>query len=147
MTHDIVILGGGLSGLSPGFDLTNAGFTDSVYERDTAVGGLSKTIERNGFRFDLGGHWFFTKDEAINSFAHDLMGNELISVRRSSKIFTRHKYFEYPLKPLNALFGLGIPTTVRVLADYARESIRQTFRKKDTLSLEDRVVPEELCSS
>ncbi len=140
MTHDIVILGGGLTGLSSGFVLTKAGFTVSVYERDAVVGGLSKTIEWNGFRFDLGGHRFFTKDDAINSFVHDLMGNELITVRRSSKIYMRHKYFDYPLKPLNALFGLGIPTTVRVLADYARESIRQTFRKKDTLSLEDWVI-------
>ena len=140
VTRDIVILGGGLAGLSSGYVLTNAGFTVSVYERDAVVGGLSKTIERNGFRFDLGGHRFFTRDEAINSFVHDLMENELISVRRSSKIYMRHKYFEYPLKPFNALSGLGIPTTLRVLSDYAWETVKQAFHKKESVSLEDWVV-------
>jgi protoporphyrinogen oxidase len=140
LTHDIIILGGGLAGLSAGCVLTNAGFTVSVYERDAVVGGLSKTLEQNGFRFDLGGHRFFTRDEAVNSFVRELLGSELISVRRSSKIYMRHAYFEYPLKPLNALSGLGIPTTLRVLTDYALETVKRTFKKKESVSLEDWVV-------
>lgn len=140
MTQDIIILGGGLAGLSSGCVLSNAGFTVSVYERDAVVGGLSKTIERNGFRFDLGGHRFFTNDDAVNAFVNDLMGNELITVRRSSKIHMRHTYFDYPLKPFNALFGLGIPATARIFSDYAWESVKRTFRKKDTVSLEDWVI-------
>jgi protoporphyrinogen oxidase len=138
--NDIVILGGGLSGLSAGHVLTDAGFTVGVYERDSVVGGLSRTIERNGFRFDLGGHRFFTADERINAFVRDLMGDELISVRRSSKIYLRNKYFDYPLKPVNAMFGLGIPTTVRILTDYAGQTIKKTLQKKEILSLEDWVV-------
>jgi protoporphyrinogen oxidase len=137
---DAIILGGGLSGLSSGYVLTNAGLAVSVYERDRVVGGLSKTIERNGFRFDLGGHRFFTKDEKINAFVRELMGNELVSVRRSSKIYLRNKYFDYPLKPLNALFGLGISTTVRILIDYLRETAKRAVRNKESLSLEDWVV-------
>ncbi len=137
---DTIILGGGLAGLSSGYVMTNAGLTVSVYERDTVVGGLSKTIEKNGFRFDLGGHRFFTKDEKINTFVRELMGSELISVRRSSKIYMRNKYFDYPLKPLNAMFGLGISTTARILIDYVLETIKRTIRKKATLSLEDWVV-------
>ena len=50
------------------------------------------------------------------------MGNELITVQRSSKIYLRGKYFDYPLRPLNAMFGLGIMTTARILADYVRET-------------------------
>ncbi|MGE5173000.1 MAG: FAD-dependent oxidoreductase [Betaproteobacteria bacterium] len=137
---DTIILGGGLAGLSSGYVLTNAGFTVNVYERDSVVGGLSKTIEKNGFRFDLGGHRFFTKDEKINTFVRKLMGSELISVQRSSKIYMRNKYFDYPLKPLNAMFGLGISTTARILIDYVQETIKRTIRKDETLSLEDWVV-------
>lgn len=137
---DTIVLGGGLSGLSSGYELAKAGFKVGVYERDAVVGGLSKTIERNGFRFDLGGHRFFTADEKINDFVRELMGNELITVRRSSKIYLRGKYFDYPLKPLNAMFGLGILNTARTLADYAWETARRTIRDKEIISLEDWVV-------
>ncbi len=137
---DTIILGAGLAGLSAGYTLTKAGLNVSIYERDAAVGGLSKTIEKNGFRFDLGGHRFFTKDEKIGSMVWNLMGKELRSVHRSSKIFLRNKYFDYPLKPVNAVFGLGIPTTTRILTDYMRETILGAFRKREIVSLEDWVV-------
>ncbi|HSA78979.1 MAG TPA: FAD-dependent oxidoreductase [Nitrospirota bacterium] len=139
-TNDIVILGGGLSGLSTGYVLSNAGFSVKVYERDSVVGGLAKTIDKNGFRFDLGGHRFFTQDEQIDAFVRNLMGNELLTVQRSSKIYLRNKYFDYPLKPINAMFGLGIPTTVRILTDYVRQTTKRTIRNREPVSLEDWVV-------
>ncbi len=138
--NDTIILGGGLAGLSSGYILTQAGLKASVYERDSVVGGLSKTIENNGFRFDLGGHRFFTKDEKVAVTVRNLMGNELHSVHRSSKIYLHNKYFDYPLKPFNAMFGLGLPTTIRILTDYLLGTIKSKFRKKDILSLEDWVV-------
>jgi protoporphyrinogen oxidase len=138
--NDIIILGGGLTGLSAGYTLTNAGRPVQVYERDAGVGGLSKTIERNGFRFDLGGHRFFTSDEAVDALVRDLMGQEMVSVRRSSKIYLRGRYFDYPLRPLNAMFGLGIPTTSRILADYVWETAKRFVQKQDVVSLEDWVV-------
>ena len=137
---DILILGGGLSGLAAGSVLTKAGYPVKVIERDHVVGGLSKTIEKNGFRFDLGGHRFFTKDEQINRFVRDLMGDELISVQRSSKILLRDRYFDYPLKPFNALFGLGVTTTATIVADYVREAVKGMVRKKPVVSLEEWVV-------
>ena len=112
----------------------------AVFERDSTVGGVSKTIEHNGFRFDLGGHRFFTKDAQINAFVKDLMGSELIMVPRKSKIFMRGNYFDYPLKPLNAVFGMGIPVTLRILADYGIERIKRFVREPAAVSLEDWVV-------
>jgi protoporphyrinogen oxidase len=138
--NDIVILGGGLSGLSAGYILTNAGFPVQLYEGDAKVGGLSKTIERNGFRFDLGGHRFFTNDGAVDALVQDLMGQEMVPVRRSSKIYLRDQYFDYPLRPFNAMFSLGIPTTARILADYVWETVQGAVKKKDLVSLEDWVV-------
>lgn len=137
---DILILGGGLTGLSAGCALARAGFGVKVYESDSSVGGLSKTIERNGFRFDLGGHRFFTKDKRIDDFVKDLMGDELVSVARKSKIFMRDRYFDYPLKPFNAVFGLGVPTTVKILSDYGVEKIRGLAKTAEIVSLEDWVV-------
>ena len=139
-SNTIIVLGGGLAGLSAGYALTKAGCTVSVFERDTVVGGLSKTIERNGFRFDLGGHRFFTKDESIDAFVRELMGTELVSVQRSSRIYMRGKYFDYPLRPINAMFGLGLPTTARILADYAKETFNRATDRPEPVSLEDWVV-------
>ncbi|MDZ4383537.1 MAG: NAD(P)-binding protein, partial [Thermodesulfovibrionia bacterium] len=138
--NEILILGGGLTGLSAGYVLTKAGLKVKVFESDSSVGGLSKTIIHNGFRFDLGGHRFFTKDRELNNFVKELMGKELISVPRKSKIYMRNKYFDYPLKPLNAIFGLGISTTIEILFDYAAERIKNLIRETQNISLEDWVV-------
>ena len=135
-----VVLGGGLTGLSAACALTRAGYGVKVIEQDATVGGLSKTIHHNGFRFDLGGHRFFTTDAKLNQFVQDLMTDELITVPRSSKILMRGRFFDYPLKPVNALFGLGIPTSLRILADYAVERCRRLLRQKECSSLEDWVV-------
>ena len=138
--NEILILGGGLTGLSAGYVLTKARLKVKVFESDSSVGGLSKTIIHNGFRFDLGGHRFFTKDRELNNFVKELMGKELISVPRKSKIYMQNKYFDYPLKPLNAIFGLGVSTTIEILFDYAAEKIKNLIREPQNISLEDWVV-------
>jgi protoporphyrinogen oxidase len=135
-----VILGGGLTGLSAGYVLSKAGVRVRVFERDATVGGLSRTIEKDGFRFDLGGHRFFTKDDRIDGFVRSLMKDELLCVNRTSKIYLREKFFDYPLRPFNAMFGLGILTTFRIMGDYAIEKLRFALRGKDCISLEDWVV-------
>lgn len=137
---DIIVLGGGPTGLSAGYVLTKAGFKVKIFEGDSAVGGLSKTIVHDGFRFDLGGHRFFTKDEAVDKFVKDLMDGELLSVPRKSKIYMRNRYFDYPLKPLNAIFGMGLFTTWKILSNYAAERLKGIIKKPDNISLEDWVV-------
>jgi protoporphyrinogen oxidase len=137
---DILILGGGLTGLAAGYVLAKAGRKVTVFERDSALGGISKTVEHNGFRFDLGPHRFFTKDARIEAFVRDLMGDELVTVPRKTRIFLRGNYFDYPLEPVNAVFGMGVLTTFRILGDYARERIKRVFRKPEPVSLEDWVV-------
>lgn len=138
--NSIQILGGGLTGLSAGYVLSRSGLEVNLFEGDSAVGGLSRTIVHNGFRFDLGGHRFFTSNKRIEEFVNNLMGNELVFVPRKSKIYLRGKYFDYPLKPLNAMFGFGIPTTLKILADYGVERIRALLKKQSPASLEDWVV-------
>lgn len=137
---ETIILGGGLTGLSAGYVLTRAGLKAQVFESDSTVGGLSKTIQQNGFRFDLGGHRFFTKNTKTNAFVKDLMDAELLSVHRTSKIYMRNRFFDYPLKPLNAMFGLGIATTFQIMTDYGLEKIQGLIKERDHVSLEDWVV-------
>jgi protoporphyrinogen oxidase len=137
---DTAILGGGLAGLSAGHVLTRAGLPVIVVEAGSGVGGLARTIEHQGFRFDLGGHRFLTRDEKVRLFVSGLLRDDLLEVPRTSKILLRGRYFDYPLRPSNALFGLGIPTTLRILADYGIERLAGAFRAKDIVSLEDWVV-------
>ncbi len=138
-----VVLGGGLAGLSAGYALTRAGRKAVVLEAEAEVGGLSRTVRAghaDEFRYDIGGHRFFTKDKAVQDLVVELLGAELTSVRRSSKIFMRGRFFDYPLRPVNAVFGLGLFTVMKILADYGWLKARGRSGGTPVVSLEDWVV-------
>ncbi len=137
---DCLILGGGLAGLAAGWALTQAGRRVQVLEGADAVGGLARTVARNGFRFDLGGHRFFTHDARVEGFVRELLGDELVTVPRASRIYLRGKWIEYPLRPLGALFGLGPRTSAQILLGYAQASVARRMRPAPLVSLEDWVV-------
>jgi len=134
---DVAVIGAGPAGLSAAFVLSENQKNTVVLEMSSQVGGISRTIERDGFRFDLGGHRFFTKDDEIDQFFKDILGDEAIWVNRSSKIFYSGKYFDYPLKPANALLGMGVITTAKCLGDYGYVKVRNIFSKPEIVSLED----------
>jgi len=137
---EIVIMGGGLAGLSAAVGLSRAGQPVVVFESAQRVGGLSRTIRHGDFKFDLGGHRFFTKNLDTDQFVKDILKGDYVTVNRKSKIYMHRKFFDYPLKPANALLGLGIPVTIRAISDYGKEKIRNSFREKKCISLEDWVV-------
>lgn len=137
---DCLILGGGLAGLSAGWALTQAGRRVQVLESGAAVGGLARTEVRGGFRFDLGGHRFFTQDARVEHLVRELLGDELVTVPRSSRIYLDGKWIEYPLRPLNALFGLGLHNSAEILLGYACASVARRLRPTPLISLEDWVV-------
>jgi len=135
-----VVLGGGLAGLSAGYHLTKAGRKTVLFEAGGELGGLSRTIRAGDFLYDIGGHRFFTKKEHINELVKGLMGDELDLVHRKSKIFMFGKFFDYPLRPTNAVFGLGLGTVMRIMADYGLSRVRGMLFHPDIVSLEDWVV-------
>ncbi len=135
-----IVLGGGLAGLSAAFKMAKAGSPVTVIESAPEVGGLSRTISHGDFLFDLGGHRFHTKNDATARFVKELLHGDYVTVNRKSKIFLQNRFFDYPLKPSNALFGLGIATTVRALMDYIKERMKNSIRPAQHVSLEDWVV-------
>ncbi|MEJ2254763.1 MAG: FAD-dependent oxidoreductase [Nitrospirota bacterium] len=135
-----VVLGGGLAGLAAGYALTRAARKAVLFEAAPAVGGLSRTLSSGPFLYDIGGHRFFTRDREVDSLVQDLMDGELAPVQRKSKIYMRGKFFDYPLRPANALFGLGPFMVMRILADYGLEKVRGLFARRPDVSLEDWVV-------
>ncbi len=87
------------------------------------MGGLSRTVTYRGYRFDIGGHRFFSKVPLINELWRDILGEDLLVRPRLSRIHYRNRYFDYPLKPLNALAGLGLVEAVLVGLSYARARV------------------------
>ena len=110
----VVILGGGPAGLACGHELSANGAKVSVLERNSYVGGLCRTVEHKGFRFDLGGHRWFSKNEDLNNWFRRLMGDEIVRVDRVSRIYYEGKYFFYPVQ-----FGEVLRKTGPIVLLYA----------------------------
>lgn len=105
---EVVIIGAGPAGLTAAYELSKLGLKSTILEADNQVGGLARTINYKGYRFDIGGHRFFTKIPYIQQIWEELLGDDLLLRSRLSRIYYRGKFFDYPLKTLNALTGLGI---------------------------------------
>ncbi len=125
MSAPVVVIGAGPAGLTAGLRLRQAGVATTVVEASDSVGGISRTVERDGWRFDLGGHRFFTKVPEVEAFWHEVLPDEDFLMRpRLSRILYRGKLFDYPLKPFNALFGLGVIEAIRCVLSYALVRLR-----------------------
>jgi len=127
----IVILGGGPAGLAAGYELANRGAEVVVLEKDSIVGGISRTVCHNGFRFDIGGHRFFTKIGRVNALWHEVLGEDFLRRPRLSRIYYNKKFFNYPLKPMNALLGLGLFNSFGIFASFVASKVRP-YEKEDT---------------
>ena len=114
----VVVLGAGPAGLTAAYELAKAGVNSTVLEGDNTVGGLARTAVYKGYRFDIGGHRFFTKVTPVEELWIEILGDDLLTRPRLSRIYYNGKFFSYPLKPFNALFGLGIFETTRCVASY-----------------------------
>src|SRR5690242_21327477 len=104
---EVVIIGAGPAGLTAAYELANKGVESTVLEADSVVGGISRTVEYKGYRFDIGGHRFFTKISLVNRIWHEVLGNDFIIRDRVSHIYYRRKFYDYPLQPLNVFRNFG----------------------------------------
>ena len=113
-----VVVGAGPAGLTAALELGKRGLEGVVFEADEVVGGISRSVVFQGCRLDIGGHRFFTKVPEVEALWHEILGDDLLVRERMSRIFYRQSFFDYPLKPVNALRGLGLVEAVRVVASY-----------------------------
>jgi len=115
---ETAILGGGPAGLTAAHVLALRGETGMVFEADGTVGGIAKTIEFNGYRFDLGGHRFFTKLKPIERLWEQMLGEDMLVRPRLSRIYYKNKFFSYPLTAKDVLGRLGIVESARCALSY-----------------------------
>src|SRR4051794_29900815 len=124
-SYSTVIAGGGPAGLTAAYELTKHGRPCVVLESDpNLVGGISRTDQYKGYRFDIGGHRFFSKSDEVNRIWRDILGDQLISRPRLSRIYYARKFFHYPLPPVDALAKLGPVRAARILASYFKARLR-----------------------
>ncbi|NLG49171.1 MAG: NAD(P)-binding protein [Chloroflexi bacterium] len=122
--YPVLIIGAGPAGLSAAYELVTRGVEPLVLEGGNRVGGISRTEEYHGFRFDIGGHRFLTKDRAISQLWKQMLGPDFRRVPRLSRIYYKHKYYDYPLNLLNTLSNLGLGESLLILLSYLKARLR-----------------------
>jgi protoporphyrinogen oxidase len=135
----VAIIGGGPAGLTAAYALSKSHpqFRPVVIEGSNLVGGIARTENYKGYRFDIGGHRFFTKVPEVETLWHEICGEDLVTRPRLSRIYYRGKYYACPLKLFNALMNLGPYEAARILLSYAKW---QVFPHRSEESFEQWVI-------
>ena len=117
-TPGVLILGAGPAGMGCAYTLGRNGCASLVVERDNEPGGLCRTLNFHGYLFDIGGHRFLTKSEEVNRLWQDVLGDDLLRVKRLSRIYYRKRFFHYPLSFVDTFWNLGPVESARCVASY-----------------------------
>ncbi|MXP44662.1 NAD(P)/FAD-dependent oxidoreductase [Allopontixanthobacter sediminis] len=132
---DVAIIGAGPAGLTAGYLLTKQGKTVAIIEKDPVyVGGISRTVEHEGYRFDIGGHRFFSKSQQVVDLWDEILPDDFIQRPRMSRIYYEGKFYSYPLRAFEALANLGILRSTACMVSYLRYKL---FPVADVRSFED----------
>lgn len=132
---DVAIVGAGPAGLTAGYLLTKQGKSVAVIEQDeTYVGGISRTVEHEGYRFDIGGHRFFSKSQQVVDLWNEILPDDFIQRPRMSRIYYEGKFYSYPLRAFEALGNLGILRSTACMVSYLRYKL---FPINEVKSFED----------
>src|SRR5215217_3070611 len=138
MHVETLISGAGPAGLTTAYELTKAGRSVAIVERDpTYVGGISRTVYYKGYRLDIGGHRFFSKSAEVEAWWTEVMGDEMLQRPRSSRIYYNGKLFDYPLRAGDALSKLGPIEALRCVLSYGWAKVKPY---KNVVSFEQWVV-------
>lgn len=121
LSVDVAIIGAGPAGLTAGYLLTKQGKTVAIIEKDdTYVGGISRTVEHEGYRFDIGGHRFFSKNRQVVDLWNEILPHDFIQRPRISRIYYDGRFYSYPLRAFEALGNLGILRATAFMVSYLR---------------------------
>ncbi|MGA2981110.1 MAG: NAD(P)/FAD-dependent oxidoreductase [Terriglobales bacterium] len=126
-----LIVGAGPAGLTAAYELSKQRAPVVVLESDPEyVGGISRTVNYKGFRFDIGGHRFFSKSREVEDFWTEVDGENMLDRPRSSRIYYRGQFYTYPLKPFEALSKLGLIESSLCVLSFMAARVRPTRNPK-----------------
>jgi len=138
--YDLVIIGAGPAGLTAAYELTDSDKKVIILEKKSQVGGLAETKVFGNYRYDIGPHRFFTKNKEVYELFLKMLGKDAVEVNRKTRILFKNSYFDYPLTPLNALFGLGIGESIVIGFSYIFARIKSYLKISKINNFEDWVV-------
>ena len=122
-----IIVGAGPAGLTAAYELSKQHAPVVVLESDPEyVGGISRTVNYKGFRFDIGGHRFFSKSREVEEFWTEIAGEDMLDRPRSSRIYYRGQFYTYPLKPFEALSKLGLIESTLCMVSFLAARLHPT---------------------
>jgi protoporphyrinogen oxidase len=133
----VLVAGGGPAGLTAAYDLARRGIPSTVFEKAELVGGHARTNTFRGYRFDIGGHRFFTKIPEAQQIWEEVLGDRFMKVQRLSRIYYGKKFFYYPLRIGNVLRGLGLWNSLLIVLSFARSAM---FPIREEKNLEQWVI-------
>ncbi|MBO36839.1 MAG: hypothetical protein CL612_03295 [Anaerolineaceae bacterium] len=117
----IVILGGGISGLTVAWRLQELGFQAEVCESNEFVGGLAGTVRPEDGRYclDFGPHFFITQKQEIVERITDLLADDVLSFERSAQLYVLGRFLDYPLSAKNVLLNFPLSDAIASIITFA----------------------------
>ena len=127
-----LIIGAGPAGLTAAFEFLKKGdIHPIVVEQENFVGGISRTVEHNGNRMDIGGHRFFSKNNWVMDWWKTIYGDMMLRPRLSRILYMR-KFFDYPVSlNANTIKGLGLWRMAKIGTSYLKSSLFQIKKEKN----------------
>ena len=138
--YDVIIIGAGPAGLTAAYELSDSGKKVLVLEKKPQVGGLAETKVFGNYRYDIGPHRFFTKNKEVYDLFLEILDDDAVEVKRKTRILFKNSYFDYPLTPLNALFGLGVIESITIGFSYVLARVKSYLQISKINNFEDWVV-------
>ncbi|BAQ61827.1 adrenodoxin reductase [Geminocystis sp. NIES-3708] len=138
--QNIIIIGAGPAGLTCAYELVKNNHQPLVLEQANLVGGISRTEVYEGYRFDIGGHRFYTKVTQVEQLWREVLGDNFIRVPRLSRIYYQGKFFDYPLSLKSTLFNLGLIESSLIILSYLKAKLRFIINKKKSETFEDWII-------
>ncbi len=133
----VVIIGAGPAGLTAGYELARRKIPFLILEKDHMVGGIARTVEYHGYRFDIGGHRFFTKVDRVMEMWQEVLKDDFLKRPRMSHVYYKKKFFAYPIKPFDVVQKLGLWESFLAGLSFIKAKV---WRRAKEESFEDYIV-------